>query len=266
MHTNLWEFAALLRSEEIKLTLLSTGLLLAKHAESIVKNLNAVIVSMDGSQPIHDKIRQIPNGFEKLSEGVKALKALDPSFPVTGRCVLQRHNFSDFSNLVTSANSIGLDHISFLTADVSSTAFNRTHPWSHERVSEICLNASEVNDFEKIIENSFDALRDEYETKFIAESPTKMRRLVQYYKAVNNQADFPEAICNAPWVSAVIESDGRVLPCFFHKPYGNIYQSDLMSVLNSKRAIGFRKSLDISKDDTCKRCVCSLKLGLREMS
>jgi Fe-coproporphyrin III synthase len=266
MHTNLWEFASLLRSEKIKLTLLSTGLLLTKHAGAIVKNLNGVIVSLDGSKLVHDQIRQVPNGFEKLSEGIRALRSIGKKFPITGRCVLQRHNYADFANVVSSAKSMGLDQISFLTADVSSSAFNRGEPWSPERVSEIALNETQTTHFEEIVEKSFIELRAEYETKFIAESPDKMRKLVQYYKAVNRKSEFPETICNAPWVSAVIESDGNVLPCFFHKPYGNIYQNDFLEILNSKAAIRFRKSLDMSKDGICRKCVCSLKLGLREMN
>ena len=266
MHSNLWAFSALLRAEKIRLTLLSTGLLLQKHAKSIVSNLHGVIVSIDGSQQIHDDVRQIPNGFEKLSEGVRALKNLDQQFPVTGRCVLQRHNYADFVNIVLSARNIGLDQISFLTADVSSAAFNRVDQWTNERVTQISLSETEAEHFQEIIESSFVELKQEYETKFIAESPTKMRRMVRYFKAVNGDAEFPPAICNAPWVSAVIESDGNVLPCFFHKPYGNIYQNDLESILNSKKAIDFRRSLDMTNDTICKRCVCSLKLGLREMN
>lgn len=266
MHTNLWEFSSLLRAEKIKLTLLSTGLLLAKHAHAIVNNLNGVIISLDGSKHVHDQIRQVPNGFDKLAEGVSAIKAIDKNFPITGRCVLQRHNYADFTNIVAAAKDIGLDQISFLTADVSSSAFNRVDPWSNERVSEISLSGDETKRFEEIIEASFTELKKEYDEKFIAENPLKMRKLVQYYKAINGSTEYPETVCNAPWISAVIESDGSVLPCFFHKPYGNIYKNDFLSILNSKAAISFRKNLDMSKDDICRKCVCSLKLGMREMN
>ncbi|HEY0652059.1 MAG TPA: radical SAM protein [Chryseosolibacter sp.] len=266
MHSNLWEFAAVLRAEKIKLTLLSTGLLLERNAPKIVEFLDGVIVSIDGSEEVHDRIRQVPNGFRKLAEGVRALKATDRKFPVTGRCVLQRYNYADFENIVAGARALGLDHVSFLTADVSSSAFNRTEPWSTNRISEIALTATEAQEFADIVEKSFETLRTYYRDKFIAENPAKMRKLVQYYKAVNGIARFPEPVCNAPWVSAVIESDGSVMPCFFHKPYGNIYQNDLRSILNSPSAVHFRKTLNMSKDETCKRCVCSLKIGVREMN
>jgi radical SAM protein with 4Fe4S-binding SPASM domain len=64
--------------------------------------------------------------------------------------------------------------------------------------------------------------------------------------------------CNAPWVSAVVEVDGSVRPCFFHRPIGNITSSPLEEVINGEAAQEFRQSLDIENDATCRRCVCSL--------
>lgn len=266
MHSNLWNLCSILREMDIKITLLSTGLLLERNANDIVSNCNEVIISLDGSQPVHDKIRNIPLGFEKLSAGIKELKRLKPEFRVTGRCVLQRYNYQDFINIVRSAKAILLDQISFLPADVSTTAFNHVEPWTKERVSEVALNKTEAVEFEKIVEDSFNVLKDEYDRRFIAENPMKMKKIVQYYKAVNGIGDYPGTVCNAPWVSAVIESDGRVMPCFFHKPYGNIYENDFLELINSPQAISFRKNLDMSNDPVCKKCVCSLKLGITQMN
>jgi MoaA/NifB/PqqE/SkfB family radical SAM enzyme len=266
MHSNLWRFCSLLREKGIEITLLSTGLMLERNAKEIVSNCKEVIVSVDGSERVHDRIRNIPGGFGKLSDGVVELKRIKPRYRVTARCVLQRHNFDDFINTVKSAREIGLDQISFLAADISTTAFNHLEPWTKERVTEVALSVDETNEFEKIIENSFSTLKQEYDTRFIAESPAKMKKIVQYYKAVNGHGDFPGTVCNAPWVSAVIESDGRVMPCFFHKPYGNIYEKDFIEIINSAEAIAFRKNLHVKEDPVCKKCVCSLKLGITQMN
>src|SRR5574339_587902 len=67
MHSNLWKLCSLLREIGIKITLLSTGLLLERNADHIISNCNEVIISLDGSQTVHDKIRNIPQGFEKLA-------------------------------------------------------------------------------------------------------------------------------------------------------------------------------------------------------
>ncbi|MFZ6011830.1 MAG: radical SAM/SPASM domain-containing protein [Bacteroidota bacterium] len=266
MHSNLWTFCEVLKEKNILITLLSTGLLLEKNAQAVIEHCHEVIVSLDGSREIHNKIRNIPDAFDKLAMGVKALKNLSRSFRVSARCVLQRYNYADFVNTVRAAREIGLDRISFLAADISTSAFNHEQHWGQERISEIALSAEETRDFEQQLNQAFTILQSDFEKGFIAESPTKMKKIVQYYKAVNGLDDFPTAQCNAPWVSAVIESDGNVKPCFFHESYGNIYQQNFSDIINTDKAIHFRKSLRTDKDPICRKCVCSLKLGVTEMN
>jgi radical SAM protein with 4Fe4S-binding SPASM domain len=66
--------------------------------------------------------------------------------------------------------------------------------------------------------------------------------------------------CNVAWVSAVVESDGTVRPCFFHAAIGNVREQSLLEALNSPSAIDFRNSLDVANNPTCQQCVCSLYL------
>ena len=111
-----------------------------------------------------------------------------------------------------------------------------------------------------------DALEQEcaadFASEYISESPIKLRRrLQQYFAALLGQGDFFPNDCNAPWVSAVIESDGAVRPCFFQPPLGNIYQAgSLASILNSPEALAWRRGLDTHRDAICRRCVCTLSL------
>jgi Fe-coproporphyrin III synthase len=266
MHSNLWSLISLLRENKISVTLLSTGLLLEKYAEKIARNCAEVIVSLDGNKEIHDEIRNIPNAFEKLAAGVQSIKKMNNKFKITARCVIQKKNYFAFEDIIDSAKTIGLDRISFLAADVSTVAFNREEPWNEGHVSEVALNKDEALHFEKLIQQSIISRKDEYEKRFIAESPGKMSRIVQYFKALNGLNNHTAPICNAPWVSAVIESDGSVLPCFFHKPYGNIFSNTLDEVVNSKSAIQFRRGLNIETDSVCKKCVCSLKIGITQMT
>ena len=259
MHNNLFVLCRLLRKRKIKVTLLSTGLLLRKFANEIVEDVNEVIVSLDGSGDVHNKIRNIPEAFEKLTDGVRAIRELKSDFRITGRCVLQRYNYFDLPNIIVSARVIGLDQISFLPADVSTSAFN--HQGSL-RNSDIALTSEEARDLKKLIEDCVVKFEGEFLSKFIAESPGKMRKIAGYYRALLGEEKFEAPPCNAPWVSAVLESDGRLMPCFFHKEYGNIYDGDFESILNSKSAIGFRKNLDVKKNEVCEKCVCSLKLGV----
>ena len=261
MHSNLWKFCSLLHQHNIRITLLSTGLLLKHHASEILKHIDEVIVSLDGGKDIHNQIRNIPSAYEKLEEGVKILKKMKPNFRVKGRTVLQRQNFRDFQNIVQSAKTLGLDQISFLGADVSTEAFNRAEPWNDKRVSEVALTKEEVVEFRMILAKSFIDFKRDYETRFIAESPIKMMTIAQHYAGLLGLEEYPKKKCNAPWVSAVVESDGEVKPCFFHASYGNIFQQDFLSLINSTSAIDFRKKLNVKKNPVCQKCVCSLYLS-----
>lgn len=260
LHSNLWTFCEALRKIGIKISLLSTGVTLKNHAADVVRHCDDIIVSLDGSPAVHNQIRNIPNAFEKLAEGVRALKEMNPSFKVTGRSVLQKSNFRDFEGILKTGYELGLQQISFLPADVSSTAFNRNDPWQQDRVEQVALNFQEVQELEKIITDSINKFEDLYINGFIAEGPEKILQIPQYYKAVLGKADYPRTKCNAPWVSAVIESNGDVQPCFFHKPYGNIYENGFLEIINSEKAVQFRKQLDISKNETCRKCVCALHI------
>jgi MoaA/NifB/PqqE/SkfB family radical SAM enzyme len=262
MHSNLWQFCSQLKSIGIKISLLSTGVTLMQNAHQVIKHVDDVIVSLDGSPEIHNQIRNIPSAFEKLKAGVSALKELNPSFRVNGRCVLQKLNYVALIDIIATAKSLGLDQISFLPADVSSSAFNRENPWEENKVVQIELNKEEVIEFEKLVNDSIHQFADLYQSKFIAESPEKMLGIVQHYSALLGQGKFPAKRCNAPWFSAVIESDGEVRPCFFHKSYGNISMLPFEQILNSKEAVLFRKNIDVKSDPICERCVCSLYLGL----
>jgi len=259
MHSSLWKLCGQLKSIGVKISLLSTGVTLKMHAQDVIDHCDDVIVSLDGSREVHNAIRNIPSAFEKLSESVFEIKKLKSSFLVTGRCVLQKQNFRDFPNIVRSARELGLDQISFLAADVSSNAFNH-NDLNVEQKSAIALTQTEANELQEILKRSFVDFKDEYNKKFVAESPSKMLSLVKHYRALLGAEKFPVKKCNAPWVSSVIESTGDVLPCFFHKPYGNIHQENFSTIINSKKAIAFRKQLDIQRDPTCQRCVCSLYL------
>lgn len=263
MHSRLWELCAHLRAAGIGITILSTGLLLRRHAEELVRYCDDVVVSLDGPPGIHDRVRNIPRAFHKLADGVAAVRNADPAVSVTARCTVQRANCGSLRATVDTARRIGLDRVSFLAADVSTDAFNRPAPWSAARAEEVALSREDLS----VLASELDALeRDnatDFDTGFIAESPEKLRRrLHDYYAALLGTGDFAPNQCNAPWVSTVIESDGTVRPCFFQPPLGNINSApSLGAIINSADAIAWRQGLDPRRDSICRKCVCTLSLG-----
>lgn len=244
MHPNLWWLCRRLKSLPIKISLLSSGLLLARHAENIRRWCDEVIVSLDGPEETHDRIRGIPGAYRAIAEGLEALG----DFPATARSVVQRSNFRQMADTVAAARSLGFHQISFLAADLTSTAFNHPDGWEAERADQIGLSPSEADELSAVIE----ALPAD---GFIRESRARLRRIVAHYRGTPAPVS-----CNAPWVSAVVESDGTVRPCFFHEPIGNLSEGSLSDIVNSPKARAFRGALDMRRDPICRSCVCTLKL------
>ena len=260
LNPNFFILCRILKKENIKVTLLSTGLLLKKHATDLIENVNEIIVSLDGDEQTHDAIRNIPGAYNKLKEGIHFIKSMVPQYRISGRTVIHQLNFRKWLNIIDSAKEIGLNSISFLPADVSSHAFNREQLWDASRQGEIMLRPEDLPGMKTIIEQMASAYKNDFERKFIAESEEKIMNIYRYYAAFYQLNPFPYKKCNAPWVSAVIEADGNVRPCFFHPVMGNIHDDTLSGIVNNSRSLAFRKSLDIGTNDICVRCVCSLNL------
>lgn len=263
LNPNFFRLCEMLAAQQISITLLSTGMTLARHAEQLVNSVDEIIVSLDGDEATHNYIRNIPNAFHKLKEGVSSIKKIDPRFRITSRTVIHRLNFRNWPSILDTAIELGLDQASFLPADVTSNAFNREVAWNEPRQQEILIEENELEELNRIIETIIDKYSAGLNFRFIAESPDKLRKIGQYYAAFYGLNPFPYKKCNAPWVSAVVEADGTVRPCFFHAAAGNIREQSLEEILNSKENIRFRKELDVGRNNICEKCVCSLYLSPR---
>jgi Fe-coproporphyrin III synthase len=261
LNPNFFSLCEILKNAGIKVSLLTTGLSIKSHAEQILKWVNDVIVSIDGDQPLHDSIRNIPGAFSKLRDGVQHIKSLNPKYRITARTVIHRLNFWNWISIINEAKLMGINQVSFLPADVSSHAFNRQMAWETPRQNEILLSERELPELKAIIYRIIDEYERDFDNRFIAESPEKLMDIYHYYAAFYGLNPFPFKKCNAPWVSTVIEADGSVRPCFFHDVMGNIRDSSLADIVNSDEMISFRKTLDMSTNSICVKCVCSLHLS-----
>ncbi|MDB5152456.1 MAG: radical protein [Mucilaginibacter sp.] len=263
LNQNFFGLCEILKKAGIKVSLLTTGLSIKAHAEQLLKWVNDIIVSIDGDQLLHDSIRNIPGAFHKLKEGVQYIHSLNPKYRITARTVIHRLNFWNWASIIREAKLMDINQISFLPADVSSHAFNRQMAWEEPRQNEILLSERELPELEGIIGRIINEYWDDFKSGFIAESPGKIWDIYHYYAAFYGLNPFPFKKCNAPWVSTVVEADGNVRPCFFHDVIGNIRDASLADILNSDKAINFRKTLDMSTNSTCVKCVCSLHLPPR---
>jgi Fe-coproporphyrin III synthase len=262
LHNDLAALCKFFRDQRIRITLLTTGLLLLKRASEIAILFDDIIISLDGPRGIHDGIRRVNGAFDLIHDGVAAVRRWNPSIPITCRTTVQKANHRHLRETVTAAKSWGLNSISFLAADLTSEAFNRLQIWPTEKQNQISLTLKEIIDLEVEIEQMIQDFELDINRRFIAESPAKLRRISRRFREHLGLLSPQAPPCNAPWVSAVVEINGDVRPCFFHSSIGNMAQSTLEDVVNGDRAREFRASLDVETNAICKRCVCSLNYSL----
>lgn len=260
LRPEVFDAARLFRRRGISLHLLTSGILLERFADRVAEYFARVCISLDAAdEPLYERIRGVA-ALKTVERGVEKLRVIAPHVPVTARTTIQRENFRHMARLIEHAGRIGLDGISFLPADVSSTgAFGRDEA---PNPVTLALDDEEIADLEATIERTIVTHRDAFESGFVAESPAKLRRLPQYYRAVAGKGPFPSVECNAPWVSIVVEANGTVRPCFFHDRIGNVRETPLETIVTGTLR-NFRDTLTVSRNPVCERCVCSLKTSWR---
>jgi MoaA/NifB/PqqE/SkfB family radical SAM enzyme len=249
---------AFFRDLGLRITLLTTGLLLQKKADIVATGCDDIIISIDGPPDVHDRIRRVPGAFRAIQKGVSEVRTHRPGIPISCRTTVQKLNHTQLCATVSAVKSMGLDSISFLAADISSGAFNREERWPPERQGEIALSRAEVIALEEEIELLIQTHQEDIEKGFITEGNAKLRRIGTRFRERIDGAPPKAPLCNAPWTSAVIEVDGSVRPCFFHPSIGNAHQLTLDEAINTENALSFRSRLKIASNPTCQRCVCSL--------
>ncbi len=258
LHRGFEQLCAFLRECGARVTLLTTGLLLTKRADAVANGVDEVIVSIDGPEQVHDQVRRVKGGHQLIGKGIEAVRQRKPEMPINARSTIQKANHNVLRQTVAGAKAIGLDSISFLATDLTSQAFNRDVVWPIVRQDEVALSRGEVVALEEEVEALVRENADDFRARYIVESPEKMRRIARRFREHLGDCAPVAPMCNAPWVSAVVEVDGTVRPCFFHQKIGSVAGMTLEQVINGDEARCFRASLDVESNPICQRCVCSL--------
>jgi MoaA/NifB/PqqE/SkfB family radical SAM enzyme len=254
LHAEWAQIAQLLKSRGLELWLLTSGLSLAKHARRACALFDAITVSLDGTnRETYAAIRGL-DAFDKVLEGIRAAASygVAPSIRVT----LQRSNYRQLPEFVDLARAAGARQVSFLAVDVANPhAFGRLDDFS----SDLALRVEDLAVFEDIVRSMQVTHAESFASGFIAESPLKLGRILQYFSAVCGRAPFPPVRCNAPEFSAVIDANGRVQPCYFipGPPDADAWR-DFRGALDGEGMAARRAEIRAGKRPECITCVCSM--------
>jgi MoaA/NifB/PqqE/SkfB family radical SAM enzyme len=254
VHADWATIADCLRSNGMQVWLLTAGLALAKHARRAAALFDSITVSMDGTdRATYAAIRGL-DAFENVCEGVRA--AVSHGKAPSLRVTLQRDNFQQIGRFVDLGKELGAREVSFLAVDVAnSNAFGRNRQFA----SDLALRPEDLPVFSQLLDSLECTHAKDFGSGFIAEAPQKLRRILQYFGAVNGIGSYPPVRCNALEFSAVIGADGKVKPCFFiPAPKTSAPIDDFTGMLNSPEMLDLREQIRAGRRTECKACVCSM--------
>ncbi len=215
---------------------------------------DSITVSLDGTNAgTYAAIRGV-DAFHKVCEGIRAVAVAGVQTSV--RVTLQRANYRELPRFVSLAHELGAAQVSFLAVDVGNAqAFARRD----EVAPGLALRADDIPVLDALLDELERNHAADFATRFIAESPAKLRRIRDYFAALLGLGEFPAVRCNAPEFSAVVGADGRVAPCFFiRSARGEPRAPDLVASLASEPARALRAEIRAGERAECAKCVCSM--------
>lgn len=253
LRPDLAELLAQVRLAGLRITLLTNGLALRKHAALVTRWCDEVVISLDGHDL--DSYRQIRgvDGFAAVRAGVAALRAQAPGLIVRARVTVTAHNAGHLGRIAAVAQGWGLSGISFLAADLHSDAFGRRQGADPGLVPDPDALRDELG-----------ALRRSLPAGFLTDSDFALERIWRKAAADLGRGALASPPCDAPWTSVVVQPDLSLRPCFFH-PASGPEGSKVTARLGLRAGLHAQgrwlSELDLERDPVCQRCVCWARLG-----
>lgn len=259
--------AAKFRAAGIKVWLLTNGLLLKKQAQAVIDNIDLLTVSLDAATPeLYQQIRGV-DALDLLLEGMATISAA--GIPTTTRTTIMRANYQQMPQIVDVALAHGASSVSFLTVDDSNPyafgpRFSQDNgiPMASEPDEFGALTPDDLPIFKAGLEGLFTSHAKQFASGQIEESPAKLQRMYDFFATPYTHSDYPPPRCNAPHVSAVINVDGTLQPCYFLPP---VQHSNGLTDLNHSEMVALRAEYSAGKRQECARCVCPLYRGPRNL-
>lgn len=116
LHPLLSKFIKQCKQDGYITSIITNGFMLPdKIDELIAAGLDQIIISLDGSKSeIHDHLRGLVGGLEKIKNGVERAKFLNPNIHIRANTVISPFNIGDLSSIYDLLNELNFDSWSLI--------------------------------------------------------------------------------------------------------------------------------------------------------
>lgn len=233
LHPQLEEIIDFLKDKKIEIQLNTNGLLLNKISWLSEKNIEHIIISIDGTDPeSYKQIRGI-DFFTKVFSEIKEFKKKSPQTKIGVRTIFSKHFLKNYKEFIYMCKNSKIDSIDFSPLDISSSSFSRINNSiknTDELKNLLLPTLSELKDYISNFTNKnseiYREFIQEFNNDYLGWEPKKIIECLNFYKnELNNVDDYQlgEDICLFPYTSLLIDYDGSIKNCFYSNPIGNIY-------------------------------------------
>ena len=270
LHRDLIPFVEYVKSKRLYCSINTNGTYLPREAKRLVDlGVDAVMVSIDGPQEVHDRIRGMSGSFQRIADGIAALRAARNGNGARPEIIVNttispgnQHALLPTYETVEAmgADQMILSQLWFTTEQIGQA----NEAYFQEKFN---AHAGSWRGFVMDV-STLDAGRIADQMREMARrtSPMKLRFLpdlapaqVGEYYARPEEA-FGKTRCLVPWLEAEILPDGNVTPCSDRPDLivGNVRQERFRDIWNNATYRKFRRAM---REDGlfpyCSRC-CGL--------
>ncbi len=265
VYPHLMESLEYAQQKGIYTSITTNALTLPKKAAPLVKaGLDAIYISLDGPQDIHNHIRGHKMSFQMALKGIEALFAQDRVPEIGIYCVITEWNIGylkAFADIFKEypITELGFMHTNFTPqhiADMHNVVYGGSYPATDSNVDEIDIDAMDLDllweEIEEITSTNYP-----FPVSFSPGVESKSTLMDFYHK--------PEKLmgkrCHDAFHNVMVKSDGSVIPAHgrcYNLTIGNLYDQSLKDIWNSSAISKFRSTLNKAGGllPACSRC-CS---------
>lgn len=268
LHPDIWRMIRKVKESGLFCIVNTNGVMIRKCISQLIESkLDMLIVSIDGNEEIHDKIRGRNGCFREVTEGIALLRKQQARTPlITINTVITEDNYLYLNELVKlkehiQANFLEYQFLMFFTDKEKKsyqTAFHNQFAYVPHSVDSYPTHYGDI-DIDKLWEY-MQSVKDSH-TRFFPYVLNTYDSICNYFdnpKKMNNKSC--ENIRNSMWIDA----DGNVYPCsnFTDFCVGNIQSESAVKIWNNPKFMAFRKAIDTHLFSICNRCCDMYKTDL----
>jgi MoaA/NifB/PqqE/SkfB family radical SAM enzyme len=231
------------------------------------KGFLAISVSLDGMGQIHDKLRGVPQTFEKVKSNLIAFASIKKErknkFPLLDiKTIITDKNIDELVKLYSFCESIGAEFFTLSLLKTNQAQFNPSSLKDDIEDESFYRRGSRRNlESARLISalERLEKLRGKTKIRFYP----RLRSLKELRSFLAGKAgsQVSASACLEPWSSFQINASGQAYPCLSYK-VGNIKEQTLKEIWGSPRFVSFRRRLKkIKLFPSCDGC-CYLKIRI----